>query len=129
MRKEILSYVKGLKLKNFNVAEELPFSNSGTPLYFKNPKRIYADLEQITREPFINTFSYPIDTEVHSVRLYFTTDAKQLLSDFNDVVSMIRAGKDVSTEENYFRREVSTGTAYENDTIVTEVEFRFTKLT
>lgn len=129
MRTELVNYIKGLKLKNLNVSDELPFSNSGIPLFMKNAKRIYIDLEEIASEPLINTFDYPIDVEVHTVKLYFTTDAKQLLSDYSNVISSIRAGKDVATELNYHKRDVSNSVSYENDMIVTEVEFRFTKLT
>lgn len=129
MRTEILNYLKDQKFKNFNVSDELPFSNSGTALYLKNPKRVYADLEQITSEPFLQTFGTGVDSEVHSVRLYFTTDAKQLPSDYSTVISAIRAGKGVPTELQFFRREVNSTTSYENDLMVTEFEFRFTKLT
>lgn len=129
MRTEILDYLKGLKLKNFNISDELPFSNSGTAMYLKNIKRIYVDLEQITNEPFINLFgSYSIDSEIHSVRLYFSTDAKQLPSDYNQTVSDLRLAKDVATSENFYRREVNSSTNFENDLMITEIEFRFTKI-
>lgn len=129
MRTELLSYLKALKFKNFNVSEELPFSNSGVALYLKNAKRLYLSLEQIAQEPFISVFgNSSIDAEVYSVKLYFTTDAKQLPSDYSTVVSQIRGAKSVETTDNYFRREVITGTTYENDLMVTEFEFRFTKL-
>lgn len=130
MRAEILEYIKDLKLKNFNVSDELPFSNSGIAMYLKNPKRMYADLEQYSNEPFIQLFgTSSIDSEVHSVRLYFTTDAKQLPSDYSSVVSQVRGAKNVATTTNYFRREVNNTTAFENDLMITEFEFRFTKLT
>lgn len=129
MRTELLDYIKALKLKNYNVSDELPFSNSGTTLYSKNVKRIYCDLEQITSEPFLTLFgNYNIDSEVHSVRLYFTTDAKQLPSDYSTLVSQLRAAKNVTTTENFFRREVTSSTSFENDLMVTEFEFRFTKI-
>lgn len=129
MRTEILDYVKALKLKNYNVSDELPFSNSGTTLYSKNVKRIYCDLEQITSEPFLTLFgSYNIDSEVYSTRLYFTTDAKQLPSDYSSLVSQLRAAKNVTTAENFFRREVTSSTSFENDLMVTEFEYRFTKI-
>jgi len=130
MRAEILDYLKGLRLINFNVSDEIPYSTSGIAIYMKNLKRIYVDLEQISNEPFIQLFgSYNVDSEVHSVRLYFTTDAKQLPSDYNSVVSDIRLAKDVTTTEDYFRREVSSSTTFDNDIMITEIEFRFTKLT
>lgn len=128
MRTEILDYLKGKKFKNFMVSDELPFTSSNTALYLKNPKRIYVDVEQTTTEPLIQVFGTSIDAEVHSVRLYFTTDAKQLPSDYNTLVSDIRGGKAVTTDEKFFRREVSSLTTFENDMMVTEFEFRFTKL-
>lgn len=130
MRTEILDYLKDLKLKNFNISDELPFSNSGTPLYLKNIKRLYVDLEQVTNEPFIQVFdNLNIDSEIHSVRLYFSTDAKQLINDYSTVVSAVRLAKNVTLNENFFRRDVTSSTSFENDLMVTEFEFRFTKLT
>lgn len=130
MRTELLDYIRALKFKSFNVSDELPFSNAGTVLYTKNVKRIYADLEQYSNEPFITLFGdYNIDSEIHSVRLYFSTDAKQLPSDYSTVVSSIRAAKNVTTQEKYFRRDVTSSTSFENDLMITEFEFRFTKLT
>lgn len=128
MRTELLNYLKDQKFKNFNVSDELPFSSSATALYLKNPKRIYVDLEQVSSEPLIPTFGNSIDAEVHSVRLYFTTDAKQLPSDYSSVVSSIKAGKGITTDLQFFRRQVLNSTSYENDLMLTEFEFRFTKL-
>lgn len=129
MRTEILDYLKSLKLKNYNVSDELPFSNSGTVMYTKNIKRIYVDLEQISNEPFIQLFGdYNIDSEIHSVRLYFSTDAKQLPSDYSTVISQLRAAKNVTTAERFHRREVTSSTTFENDLMVTEFEFRFTMI-
>jgi hypothetical protein len=130
MRAEILDYLKGLKLKNFNISDELPFTTSATALYLKNIKRVYVDLEQVSNEPFIQLLGdYNINTELHSVRLYFSIDAKQLPSDYSSTVSDIRLAKGVTTTENYFRREVNSSTSFENDLMITEFEFRFTKLT
>ena len=129
MRTEILDYLKAQKFRNFNVSDELPFSSSNTALYLKNLKRIYVDLEQVTSEPLILTFGSGIDAEVHSVRLYFTTDAKQLPSDYDALISVIKSGKGIATNEKYFRREVTSSTSFENDLMVSEIEFRFTKLT
>lgn len=128
MRTELLDYLKGKKFKNYNVSDELPFTTSATALYMKNAKRIYADVEQTTTEPFLLSFGSPVDSEVHSVRLYFTTDAKQLPTDYNSLVSDIKAGKGITTTDNFFRREVTSNTSFENDMMITEIEFRFTKL-
>jgi hypothetical protein len=129
MRSEILDYLKAQQFTNFNVSDELPYSSSGIPLYMKNLKRIYVDLEQLSNEPIVQSFSSSIDSEIHSVRLYFTTDAKQLPSNYLSVVSSIQAGKNVTTDLDYYRREVNNSTSFENDIMLTEFEFRFTKIT
>lgn len=129
MRTELLTYLKDQKFKNFNISDELPFTSSNTALYQKNVKRVYVDVEQVSLDPLIVTFDTPVDAEVHSVRVYFTTDAKQLPSDYSTVVSQIKAGKNVPIAEKFFRRECTTATSFENDLMLTEFEFRFTKLT
>jgi len=129
MREELKDYIVGLKLKNFKVSTELPFSNSGTAMYLKNPKTIYIDNEQVTNEPFVQTMSgIEIVSEVTTVRVYFSTDAKQQPSDYATVVSSIRNWKYLEDNQHYFRREVDTSTEFENDLTVTQLEFRFTKL-
>ncbi len=129
MRTELLNYLKDQKFKNFNVSDELPFSSSNTAMYLKNPKRMYLDLEQVSTEPFINTFGAGVDAEVYSVRLFFTTDAKQLPSDYSTVVDTIRSGRNVPTDLQFFRRQVTNSTSFEGDLMITEFEFSFTKLT
>jgi hypothetical protein len=128
MRAELLNYLKEQKFKNYMVSEELPFTSSNVALYLKNAKRIYVDVEQVTQEPFLQVFGTSISADVHSVRIYFTTDAKQLPSDYNTVVSAIRSGKAVTISDKFFRREVTSQTTFENDVMLTEFEFRFTKL-
>jgi hypothetical protein len=130
MRQELLNYIKAQKFKNFPVSDEVPFSNSGTEMYLKNPKRIYVDLEQITQESFIPLLNaQDIVADVYTVRVFFTTDAKQIPSDYDSVVASIRLGKTVSTDMNFIRREVAHTTEYINDLVLTEFEFRFTNIT
>lgn len=130
MRTELLAYIKGLKLKNFGVSDELPFSNSDRVMYLKNPKKIYVDLRQQTSEILIPVLgNHGVASEVHTISVFFTTDAKNLPSDYDAVVDLLRAGKNVSSSTNYFKREVDTKTSFESDLMVTELEFRFTKLT
>lgn len=130
MRPELINYFKSLKLKNFGVTDELPFTNSATVMYLKNPKRIYTNLKQVSSDLLIPVLSnHGIFAEVHTVSVFFTTDAKNLPSDYETVVDSLRAGKDVTTTTSYFRREVDTSTSFDGDMMITELEFRFTKLT
>ena len=130
MRTEILNYIKQLGLKQFKVSNELPFSNSGTELYLKNIKTIYVDVEQVDITAFIPLLNSPdVDQEVHTIKVFFTTDAKQLPTDYSSVVSLIRLAKDSIPVPHGFRKDVISSTRYENDVLVTEIEFTFARLT
>ena len=77
MRTEILTYLKGLKLRNFQVVDSLPFDN-GIPLYISNKKNIYVDAAQVEQSPVFDTFDAlgGVD-EVTTISVYFVNDAKR----------------------------------------------------
>lgn len=128
MRSDLLAYIKQLKLKNFSTSDELPFS-SGTDLYLKNPKRIYVDVEQVEMTAFIPLLNSPdIDQAVHTIKVYFATDAKQLPADYSQVVSLIRLGKDSISVPRGLGKDAVSSSEYVNDMLVTTIEFTFTKL-
>jgi hypothetical protein len=131
MRQAIYDYIKGLTLGTFSVTNELPWDENGTPLYLKNFKRIYVDRDQTAEEPTYLTMdgSVVLNTETTTVRVYFTTDAKQLPSNYDSLVSTIKLGKHTTDIEDVNRRECDVATSFENDSMITEFEFRFTKLT
>ena len=129
MREELRDYIVGLRLKNYKVSDELPFSNSGTAMFLKNAKTVYVDDDQVTNEPFMQILNGTIiESEVTTVRVYLSTDAKQKPSDYANVVSGIKAWKYASANTQYFRKEIDVSTEYENDLQVTQFEFRFTKI-
>lgn len=129
MRDEIRNYIGTQNLGGFILSQEVPWSENGNPLYLKNPKRIYVDVDQIETDPFIQTLSgVTISNQVNVVRLYFSTDAKQVPSNYNDIVESLRKAKDITTIQGVNRRECLVSTNYENDMMVTELEYRFTKL-
>lgn len=129
MREELKDYIVGLKLKNYKVSDELPFSNSGTAMYLKNAKTFYVDDDQVTTEPFMQVMNGAIiESEVTTVRVYLSTDAKQKPSDYANVVSGIKAWKYVTANTPYFRKEVDVTSEFENDLQITQFEFRFTKI-
>ena len=131
MRTELVNYFKTLNLANFAVSSELPFSSSNTVMYLKNPKKIYTDMDQKTRETLIPVLgNHGVAQEVHSVSVFFSTDAKNLPSNYETVVTGLTNGVNVvSPTINYFRREVDVNTSFEGDLMVTQLDFRFTKLT
>ena len=129
MRAELIDYFQSLDLPGFGVSKELPFTNNATVLYIKNPKKIYADIPQLTDDLTIPLLaSNGISQEVHSVSVFFSTDAKTLPANYESIVSKIKQGKNIKTDINYFKREVDITTSFEGDLLITEIAFRFTKL-
>jgi hypothetical protein len=129
MRKQILEQLKQSKFRNFTVSDEIPFSNSGTELYLKNVRKIYVDVEQVEVTAFIPLLNeLSIDQEVHTVKVYFATDAKQLPTDYSETVTLIRNIKNTLNLPHGFRRDASATTRYENDILITEIEFTIAQL-
>jgi hypothetical protein len=130
MRQEIIDYCKNLSLGGFIVSNELPFNDSGTVLYLKNVKSIYVDIPQYATEAIVRTLdALSISDEVTTVRLYFSADAKSLPANYDALVSDLRTVKDADTITGYARREVDVETEFTADMLVTQLTFRFTKLT
>jgi hypothetical protein len=129
MRTELLDYIGTLDLGGYALSGEVPWTESGTPLYLKNPKRIYVDLDQYQQSPFIQTLNgQTISNEIGTVRVYFSNDAKQLPPNYETLVSELRLGKDLTTIQGVNRRECDVSTEFENDLLITELEFRYIKL-
>jgi len=130
MRQLIIDYIGEQNLGGFYLSQELPFSSSNVPLYIKNAKRIYVDRTEYSNEPLIVTLDgTQVDSEIASVRVYFSSDAKQLPPNYDTVIESLRSGKDYSLITGVNRRECLVNTSYEEDLMITQLEFRFTKLT
>lgn len=130
MRTEIYNYIKALSLGTFKLSDERPFDASGVALYLKNMKSIYVDQQQTTHDTVVATLDgLTINAETTSVRVYFSTDAKQLPSNYASLVSSIKLARNTSTIRGVNRREVDVATSFDEDKMITEFEFRFTKLT
>jgi len=128
MRTEILDFIRDINPGGFFVTEELPWSESGLALYLKNLKRVYVDVEQTETEDFLTAFSgLTIQTRIHIVRVFFATDAKTLPPNYEDFVTALTRVNDIAVE-GYHRRLIDISTTIENDVLVTELEYRFTKL-
>jgi hypothetical protein len=129
MRQELIDYIGTQNLGGFILSNELPYSSSGVPLYVKNAKRIYVDRTEYSNEPLIVTLDgTQVDSEIASVRVYFASDAKQLPPNYDTVVTSLRAGKDVATITGTTRRDCIISTSFQEDLLVTELEFRFTTI-
>lgn len=128
MRTEVLDYINTLSLGGFYVTEELPWDSDGNPLYLKNPKKIYVDTTEYTTDPLIQTLdALTINNETATVRIYFACDAKQLPSNYDTLVSDLRAVKNIAVD-GVQNRTVTLATDFKSDLLVTRLEVRFTKL-
>jgi hypothetical protein len=129
MREALLDYIKGLNLLSYKETKELPYTNSDTPLYIKNSKRIYVDEPQVNVEPFIQILNgNGLDNEITSIRVYFSNDAKNPPSDYSNTVVSLKKFKNLYKKDEYYRSESLVETNYENDLNITVIEFRFIKL-
>jgi len=130
MRSDLIAYIKTLALGTFSLTEELPREESGVPLYLKNPKRIYVGKTVFTEEPLYDTLDgTDIHNEVQSITVYVAADSKTLPNNYDTVISSLRLGKNINNTLGFNKRECIVTTDYVDDVLVTELEFRYTKLT
>ena len=130
MRTEIYNYIKALKYTGFTVSDELPWDSSGQVLYVKNPKKIYVDNDQKSLDTVLQTLDgINIREETTTVTVYLSTDAKQQPSNLNQLITAMSAGKDSVSTDGRMSRECDVSTEYQGDLQITQLDFRFTKLT
>lgn len=128
MREQFLELLKTIQTISYKISEELPFSNSGTPLYSKNPRRIYVDTPTNSIEVFMQILNgVNIDSDVLTIRVYFANDAKQLPTDYQSTVDQIKKLKD-SVIGDFIKRQCTYSLEFENDMIINRFEFNFTSI-
>ena len=129
MRSDILTYLKANLVSGFGVSEELPWDASGQPLYLKNMKKIYVDRPQTVQEPLIETLDdRGIVNESTTVVVYVSTDAKTIPTNYDTMVTTVKAAKALDTTTGWRQRTTDVVTTFESDNLVTEFTFNFTKL-
>ena len=129
MRTEIYDYIDGLSKTGFTLSSALPWTADGVALYQKNFKTIYVDMDNVTHDTVFATMNgLTFENETTTVRVYFTTDAKQLPSNYETLVSAIREARNIDTITGVTQRQSDVTRTFEADSMVTEIEFRFTKL-
>ena len=130
MRTDVIEYLQTQNFGTFIVSTELPFSESGVPLYIKNLKKVYVGVDQYIVEPVINTLSgVNITRDTVAVTVYLANDAKSLTPNYDEVVGLIRAAKNILPTAGFNSREVDVQTSFDADKLVTQIELRFIKLT
>lgn len=129
MRTEIVDSIKALALNGVSLSAELPYDESGTPLYLKNPKVLYVDRTQYDSVPIVQTLrGVNINNTTTSVSVYLAVDAKNPLAQLDSIIDSLRGIEDTVSIDGVHTRESTVSTSYENDLLVVEVEYRLTKL-
>ncbi len=83
---------------DISISQELPFDSGGNPLYEKNPNVIYVDEQQLAVEQLYRTLDQgDVNQTTTTIAVYFTTDAKNQLSDINTVVSNLLIARNAIT--------------------------------
>ena len=129
MRQQVIDQIKALAPNTIGISTELPYDESGVELYVKNPKRIYVDSLDVATDPLFSTLGGDsFANEINIVRIYFTTDAKNPQFDYSELVSDLRRIKDSIQLKGATTREAVVQTRYAGDLLVTEIEYRLTRL-
>lgn len=129
MREQVIDAIKGLALTGYNVVTEVPYDDSGNPLFLKNPKRIYVDNTQTAQEPLILALNgLSINNTTTSVTVYFTVDAKNVPASYETTISSLKSIKDTIVFDGAVQRNIAVATSYAGDLLISEVEYTFTRI-
>ena len=129
MRSDVLTYLKTQNLGSLSVSNDLPFDDSGAPLYLKNVKKVYVTSDQVSTDPVIQTLGgVNISNEATSVTIYFTVDAKTLITNYDTIVSTLRNVKDNVNIQGVHTRNAEVVTEFVDDLLVTSITITLTKI-
>lgn len=129
MRTQVLDKILAMAPTGYNVSKELPYDESGTEIYLKNPKTIYVGPATIDNDTFASTLDGGVwGNQFTSVTIYFTTDAKNIPANYETLVTDLRALKDTIVFPGAHLREAFLSTRFEGDVLVNELEYRLAKL-
>ena len=129
MRSVVYNYIKALALKSVSLSAELPYQTNGTDLYLKNKKTVYVDVAQSSQDAVTDTFNGKgAVNEITTVSVYFVNDAKKVLSDYDNIVTQLKGARTATGTEEYIQKLCQVTVSYEEDAMVTQLEFSFRKL-
>lgn len=129
MRTALLAYLTANLTGSIKASQELPFEESGTPMYFRNMRKVYLDepaVEQIELIPTLDNTD--INQTVTTVRGFLTLDAKTRNADIDAVLTVMAAARNGATNTDSFRKEFDYTTSIDTDRITYEFEYRYYSL-
>ena len=109
---------------NVSISQELPFDQSGIPLYEKNMSTIYVDEQDIAVEELYSTLDQGVVNQTTTtVNAYLSVDAKNEYDDINTVVANLLIARNVVagtiTSESNYETEIT------DDVITYTFEYNF----
>jgi hypothetical protein len=128
MRTEILAEIRALGTAGYTISSELPWDASGTPLYVKNKRTVYASEPNVEDTVLVNTLcgGSRVFARNRNMTVYLAVDAKQKPANYDQLVEDIL---DLSSLfRSFYTVEVELVNTLENDTLLAEIEFRTTEL-
>jgi biopolymer transport protein ExbD len=112
---------------NVSISQELPFDQSGVPLYNKNMSTIYVDEQEIEVEQLYRTLDQGnVNQTTTTVNAYLSVDAKNEYSDINTVISNLLIARNVVT--NVTESNSDYETEITDDRITYTFEYNFTTI-
>lgn len=113
-----------LSSTNVSITNELPFSAAGVPLYEKNMKKFYLDVDNTdTREMFLTLDNNDVFEREVTLTGYLSVDAKNQPTDIETVVNTVINSR-LSVADCYVR-ECAVTDEILDDRINYTFEFRF----
>jgi len=92
---------------NVSISQELPFDQSGVPLYDKNMGTLYVDEQELNVEQLYRTLDQGnVNQTTTTINAYLSVDAKNEYSDIDTVVANLLIARNVvpetvTSESNY----------------------------
>ena len=109
---------------NVSISQELPFDQSGVPLYNKNMGTIYVDEQELNVEQLYRTLDQSnVNQTTTTVNAYLSVDAKNEYSDIDTVVANLLIAR--NTIANTIDSSSDYETEITDDVITYTFEYNF----
>lgn len=127
MRDLVHTYISDNLVSGFKLSNELPYDKGNQPQYLRNMKSVYVDRDDTVQEPLFDTLDgQSAVNETITVSVYLATDAKNLPSGYDSLVSTIQAGRIDPAFVGNTQKQTTVQTEYVGDALVTQFDFTFT---
>jgi len=129
-RDDLVELVQNADIGVFTISQELPYTVDNQPLFIKNSKKIYIDLPAITiTNAFPTLDNLSVRQETVRITLFMSNEAR-VLPGYNDVIANLQNLKDDTgvKQMGYTGRNCSVTTRYQDNLLVTQIDYEFSRL-